>query len=181
MWEDRMIDVEKYGDALTDQRRYLRSVFTYPVEFKLFSQKVKDNRMLQNLLVFVPPFNGYLKDISLGGAAIQAEDRDGRFNVQEAEGSKVLLTLGVPHEGKVNVFAHIRWVKKEEGTSKIRMGISFKNLEHKDLMLIERLIGMKGKDYNLLWNLWEQYCSSGKTCERYSPFKSWWRKFFSDN
>ena len=176
-----MTDVENCGEAAADQRRCLRSVFTYPVEFKLLSQKIEENHMLQKLLVFVAPFTGYLRDISLGGAAIQAEDRNGRFNIQEAESGRVLLTLSIPHGGKVNVPARIQWVKKEEGTSSITMGISFKGLDHKDLILIEKLIGLKGKDYNMLWNLWEQYSSSEKAWSRYLPFKSWCRKFFSNN
>ena len=94
----------------------------------------------------------------MGGASIQVEDRYGRFNIQEAESGTVLLTLSIPHEDKVKVFARIQWVKKEEGTSNIRMGISFKDLDYKDLILIEKLIGLKGKDHNMLWNLWEQYC-----------------------
>jgi hypothetical protein len=176
-----MTDIENCGEAPADQRGHLRSVFTYPVEFKLLSQKIEENHMLQKLLVFVAPLTGYLSDISLGGAAIQAEDRDGRFNIQEAESGRVLLTLSIPHGDKVNVPARIQWVKKEEGTSNITMGISFKSLDHKGLILIEKLIGLKGKDYNMLWNLWEQYCSSEKTWRRYHAFKSWYRKFFSDN
>ncbi len=174
-----MTAIENSAEASVEQRRYLRSVFTYPVEFRLLSQRIESNHVLQNLLVFVPPFTGYLKDISLGGAAIQAEDRQGRFNVEEAESARVLLTLSIPRENKVNVPARIRWVKKEEDN--IRIGISFKGLEHKDLTLIEKLIGLRGKDRTMLWNLWEKYCSSVKPWNSHRPLKTWWRKVFSDN
>ena len=176
-----MADIEICEEASAERRTYLRSVFTYPVEFKLLSQRVEDNHMLQKLLAFTPSFSGYLRDISLGGAAIQVEDRNGRFNLQEAEHGKVLLTLNIPNAIKAKVYARVQWVKKEEDTSDIRMGISFKSLACNDLSVIEKLIGMKGKDYNMLWNLWERYCTREKTSSRYHSIGSWCRKFFSDN
>jgi hypothetical protein len=39
------------------------------------------------------------------------------------------------------------------------MGISFKDLDYADLAVIERLIGRKSKDHNVMWNLWEQHVS----------------------
>jgi hypothetical protein len=37
------------------------------------------------------------------------------------------------------------------------MGIEFSELDYRNLAIIERLIGMKNKDHNMMWNLWEQY------------------------
>jgi hypothetical protein len=146
MQEDNLTDVENRDETFVEQRRHLRSVFTYPVEFKLFSQKGEGLS-----------FGGYLKDISLGGAALEIEDRYGRFNISDAENSRIILTLSISHQDKMKVLALIQWIKKEEGASQIRMGISFKDLDYRDLTVIEKLIGMKGKDHNMLWNLWEQY------------------------
>jgi hypothetical protein len=145
--EDNVTGIENCEEAVINRRRHLRSVFTYPVEFKLLSQKVEGGS-----------FVGYLKDISLSGAALLIEDRYGRFGVNEAKNSMAMLTLSIPHEDKIKIYAHIQRVKKEEDPSHINMGISFKNLDYKDLTVIEKLIGLKGKDHNMLWNLWEQYC-----------------------
>lgn len=139
-------DAHNCAEAFIDRRRHPRSVFTYPVEFKLFSENAE-----------AISFVGYLEDISLGGAGLQIEDQYGRFNINEAKNGRVILTLSIPRENKTNISAHIRWVKKKEGTSRIRMGISFKDLDYKDLTVIEKLIGLKGKDHNMMWNLWEQY------------------------
>jgi hypothetical protein len=144
--QDNMAGPENSEEVLIDRRRHLRSVFTYPVEFRLLSQKAEGASFVE-----------HLKNISLAGAALQIEDPYGRFNMNEAENGKVALTLRIPHEDRTKVFARIQWVKKEESTSQIRMGISFKDLDYKDLTVIEKLIGMKGKDHNMLWNLWEQY------------------------
>jgi hypothetical protein len=144
--EDNPTYAENREEGPTDQRRHLRTVFAYPVEFKLVSPKTEGLT-----------FAGNLKDISLGGAALEIEDRYGRFNMNEAQNGRGVLSLSIPREGKMRVFALIQWVKKEEGATHIKLGISFKDLDYNDLTVIEKLIGLKGKDHNMLWNLWEQY------------------------
>jgi hypothetical protein len=146
MEEDNQTHAENREEGLTDQRRHLRTVFTYPVEFRLVSPKAESLT-----------FTGNLKDISLGGAALEVEDRYGRFNMSEAENGRGVLSLSIPRENKMRVSARVEWVKKEEGTTHIKLGISFKDLDYNDLTVIEKLIGLKGKDHNMLWNLWEQY------------------------
>ena len=134
-------------DPLINRRRHPRSAFTYPVEFKLFSPQKADG----------VSYSGYLKDISLGGAGLQFEDPYGRFNLTETDSAKIKLVLSIPRENKVSLFANIQWVKKIEGSLSIKMGISFKDLEYNEQAVIEKLIGLKGKDHNMMWNLWEQY------------------------
>jgi len=148
MQEDSVTETENCEEALKNGRRHLRTVFTYPVEFKVLSQKAESMS-----------FVGYLKDISLDGAGLEIEDRYGRFNAYEAENGRVILTLSIPRENRIKISARIQWVKKKEGSSHVRMGISFKDLDYADLTVIERLIGLKGKDHNMMWNLWEQYVS----------------------
>ncbi len=144
------LEADKLGEVdepLINRRRHPRSVFTYPVEFKLFSPQKAEG----------VSYNGYLKDISLGGAALQFEDRYGRFNLADADDAKLKMVLSIPRENKVSFFAHIQWVKKIEGSFSIKIGISFKDLEYDEQSVIEKLIGLKGKDHNMMWNLWEQY------------------------
>lgn len=129
-----------------NRRRHFRSVFTFPVELELLSQKPEGIT-----------FTGYLKDISMGGAGLEMEDSYGRFNVAKAENGTVRLTISIPRENKVHLFAHVRWVKKVERTYTIKMGISFKDLDYETSKTIEKLIGLKGKDHTMIWNLWEQH------------------------
>jgi hypothetical protein len=148
MQEDDLIDVENLEgqEDPINRRRHLRSVFTYPVEFELFSQNG------ENTFYF-----GYLKDISLAGAGLQIEDPYGRFTVGKAENGTLRLTLSIPRENKVQIFAHIQWVKKIEASSHVNMGIAFKDLGYDSSIVIEKLIGLKSKDHNMMWNLWEQH------------------------
>ena len=146
MQEDILTETINAEETLTDKRRHPRTVFTYPVEFRLFSQK--------NENIF---FSGYLKDISIGGACLEFEDRYGRFSCSDAENAKVKLSLSIPRENKVNIFAYIQWTKKIEKTLHIKIGIAFKDLDYGELAVIEKLTGLKNKDHNMMWTLWEQY------------------------
>jgi hypothetical protein len=149
MQRDSLTDAENLDSIEEDpinRRRHPRSVFTYPVEFELFSQNGEK-------ALFV----GYLKDISLGGAGLQIDDPYGRFNVRKAENGTLRLALSIPREKKIYVFTNVQWVKRTESNSQVNMGISFKDLDYESSIAIEKLIGLKGKDHNMMWNLWEQY------------------------
>ncbi|RJQ18078.1 MAG: PilZ domain-containing protein [Nitrospiraceae bacterium] len=124
-----------------------RSVFTYPVKFKVFRKTSGHSS-----------FNGYLRDISIDGASLEFEDKYGRFSLKEANKSSIKISFSIPHEGKVNIFARIKWVKKSGSNGNcLSIGIEFKDMESWQLDTIEKLIGMKNKDHNMMWNLWEQY------------------------
>jgi hypothetical protein len=156
MQEQHVIDTQTPAEDSANRRRHPRSIFTYPVEFKLFLQKTEG-------ISFVGQFVGYLMDISLGGAGLKIEDPYGRVDINGIVNGRVRLTLSVPRENKINIFAHVQWITKTEGTPRVKLGISFKDLDYKDLTVIEKLIGLKSKDHNMMWNLWEQYMNDGST------------------
>jgi hypothetical protein len=79
------------------------------------------------------------------------------LNINEVKNGKIILTLSIPRENKTNIQAHVQWIKRKEGTFRTKMGISFKDINYGDAAVIERLIGLKSKDHNMMWNLWEQY------------------------
>lgn len=135
-----MTAIEDFEEASANRRRHPRSSFTYPVEFNLFSQKAEGLSFDGMNLYKGHSGIGYLKDISLEGAGLQIEDEYGRFSVNEMERSRVKLTISIPRENKINIFAHIKWVTKIKGTSHIKLGISFKDLDYRDLTAIEKLI-----------------------------------------
>jgi len=141
--------IENSNLVLVDRRKHLRAAFPYPVEFTLFTQK-KQGQL----------FVGFLRDICLGGAGLQFEDPYGRFNTEEAEDAGIKLVVRIPRENNVIIPAHIEWAKKPAAPSQKKMGVSFKHPDAKDLMVIKKLIGLKNKDHNMMWNLWEQYDQS---------------------
>jgi len=144
--ENKATDSEQGGESFVERRRHPRSVFTYPAEFKVLSGKTKGTT-----------YAGNLRDISLGGAALSIGDPYHRFNIDEAQNGTILLTLTIPRTERSNIYADIQWVKRKEGTLDIEMGITFKDLDYGDSIVIEKLIGLKNKDHNMMWNLWEQY------------------------
>ncbi|MBI4848729.1 MAG: PilZ domain-containing protein [Nitrospirae bacterium] len=141
-------EVDNTGDDdLADRRKFPRAVFTYPVEFKLFSQSAEH-----------VSYTGYLKDISLSGACLQFEDKYGRLSLKELNKAKIKISFSIPHGGKASILALIRWIRKiDPRTFSIKMGIEFQDVENWQMESIEKLIGMRNKDHNMMWNLWEQY------------------------
>ena len=146
MQDDNLTDVENVEEGTLNRRRHPRSVFTYPVEFELFLQKGESASYI-----------GYLRDISLGGAGLQINDPYGRFSIEKAENGTLRLAISIPREKKIHIFARVQWAKKTESTSQVNMGIAFRDLDYESSLVIEKLIGLKSKDHNMMWNLWEQY------------------------
>ena len=94
----------------------------------------------------------------MSGACLQFDDKYGRLNLKGANNVKIKISFSVPNEDKVSILAIIRWITKEEvRTFSVKMGIEFQELDDWQLDIIEKLIGMKNKDHNMMWNLWEQY------------------------
>jgi hypothetical protein len=145
--EDDQTKIEKRGDTAANRRGFPRSDFAYPAGIKLITRTFES-----------ASFTGYLRDISLSGAGLEIDDPYGRLNTIDVKSARVILTLNIPRQDKTHVLAYVRWMRKTGGTPRVKIGISFKNLDYEDLMVIEKLIGLKSKDHNMMWNLWEQYC-----------------------
>ena len=144
MNENTIPDDFRVADPYANRRQHLRSVFTYPIEFKIFT----DNPVV---------LKGILRDISLGGSCIEFEDPYKRIILDDAVNTSVKLTLSIPGHDKVFILAEIRWITNIENTSTVKLGIEFSDLNHEQARIIEELMGMKNKDHNMMWNLWEAY------------------------
>jgi hypothetical protein len=146
MQEELSINVSHAQVSTANRRSNPRSTFTYPVEFVLFAINADSTS-----------FHGYLKDISLSGACLQFEDRYGRCRIGQDDKAKARITLRIPREETIYLFAHVQWITKNEKNSSFKMGIAFKFMDDTKLMVIEKLMGLKNKDHNMMWNLWEKY------------------------
>jgi c-di-GMP-binding flagellar brake protein YcgR len=131
-------------DQFVNKRRHLRSTFTYPVEFKIFTQNPLS-------------LKGVLRDISQGGSCLEFDDPYKRLIFQEALQSTLKLTLSISGFEKKFVLAKIQWIRNVEDTSMVKLGIEFKDVTMDQIELIDKLLGMRNKDHNMLWNLWEEY------------------------
>jgi hypothetical protein len=128
-------------------RRHERSEFAYPIEFKILSQRYEQRS-----------FNGYIENVSESGSGILFEDRYGRVNAEELKGTKVKLSIVMPSGEKVVFITLIRWVRKDSPQPFfIQLGIEFEHIEDWQLEAIQKLVRVKNKDHNMMWNLWEQY------------------------
>lgn len=139
---------EEYAPPVdpNDRRQHIRTDYTYPVEFKIFTQNPVS-------------FKGYLRDISLGGSCLEFDDPYQRVKIKEAERATLKLTLAVPEIEKMSVLGEVRWIKNIENTSIVRLGIELKDVTLSQMDLISKLVGIRNKDHNLLWTLWEEYQS----------------------
>jgi hypothetical protein len=125
-------------------QRPLRSTFAYPVKLVFLTKRSEHIT-----------FGGYLRDISTSGACVEFEDRHGRCSMTGIGNTKIRISFSILDGEKVEIFAQVKWVKKvADRTGSMRIGIEFKYME--SWGAIDRLIGMKNKDRNMMWNLWEQ-------------------------
>ena len=130
-----------------DKRRHERSEFAYAIEFKILSHNNEHYS-----------FSGYIENVSESGAGIFFEDRYGRANVDDIKGSKMKLSIVMPSGEKVTLISIARWVRKDVPEPFfIQVGIQFENIEQWQMDAITNLVGVKNKDHNMMWNLWEQY------------------------
>jgi hypothetical protein len=131
-------------DGFMNKRRHLRSTFTYPVEFKIFTQNAV-------------ALKGVLRDISLGGSCLEFDDPYRRVVLKQAVNASLKLSLAIPGFDQMFVLARIQWIKNIENTTMVKLGIEFTDVTMDQVDLIDKLVGMRNKDHNMLWNLWEEY------------------------
>ena len=92
----------------------------------------------------------------MSGACLEFEDKYGRCNMHETKNTKIKISFTILERENVDIFAQVKWVTKAaDRTMALKMGIEFKYTESWDA--IRKLIDMKNKDRNMIWNLWEQF------------------------
>ena len=141
--------VDRRKDKRDDRnrRRHERNEFIYPLELKIFSP------LLTNI-----SFNGYIEDISASGAGIKFEDRYGRVLIDGLGGAGIKLIIRMPHGDDIALLSTIRWIKRDINQKMIvKVGIEFQTLDDWQLHAVKQLIGLKNKDQNMMWNLFENY------------------------
>lgn len=130
-----------------NRRRDERTGFTYPLELKIFSAQLTDTF-----------FSGYIEDISVSGAGIKFEDRYGRVQVDGLAGKGAKLLVSMPHGDDIALLSTIMWIRRDMNEKMIvKVGIAFQRLEDWQLNTVKKLISLKNKDQNMMWNLFENY------------------------
>jgi len=138
-------------DGYAEQRRHPRTEFAYPVAFGL-------------IVPGQPPrsFQGYIKDISLGGLCVSVEQRFGLANRNDLSGSRVKIEISQPQQDSLFLFSVIRWVRMRESKKAWQMllGLEFEEMAGWQKDRLEKFIALKGKDQEMLWQLWDSYAQT---------------------
>lgn len=136
-----------------EQRRQPRTKFAFPVKFTFYGS----DRISRS-------FDGYIRDMSMGGACVQFKDRYGVISMDDLKGSRVRLAVKIPQGEKLYLQAFVQWIRKESpgrGFS-ILMGLELREIADWQVEQIERFISMGNKDQKMMWNLWDHYLEEEK-------------------
>ena len=105
-------------------------------------------------------FQGFIQDISLGGAALEV--RDDFLTIKESLLLYTTLEMTVAFNlsdgiHRMNLSGIIRWYKRMKKSDKsfVYMGIKFHSLDEKSKEILEHYLSLGTGDTNLIWNLWD--------------------------
>jgi c-di-GMP-binding flagellar brake protein YcgR len=131
-----------------DRRQHPRKEFAYPVSFGLITPGQPPR-----------PFQGYIKDISLGGACIAVEQRFGLANREDLKGLRVKMEISQPEQDSLFLFSVICWVRMKESkkTWQMLLGLEFEEMAAWQKERLEKFLSLRGKDQEMLWRLWDGY------------------------
>jgi c-di-GMP-binding flagellar brake protein YcgR len=131
-----------------DKRIDLRNKFAYPVTFNLFLSDFESR-----------PFTGSIYNISIGGACILFEEKNGQIDVEKMKGSRIKLTVGISQGERIHINALIHWIRRDvpQNIFSYLMGIKFKEIADWQADQIEKFMQLKNKDHKMIWSLWERY------------------------
>ncbi|HYC21697.1 MAG TPA: PilZ domain-containing protein [Candidatus Bathyarchaeia archaeon] len=131
-----------------DRRLHPRTEFAYPVSFGLIMPGQAPRG-----------FQGYIKDISLGGACIAVEQRFGLAKRDDLKGLRVKMEISQPEQDSLFLFSVIRWVRMKESKKiwQMLLGLEFEEMAPWQKERLEKFLSLRGKDQEMLWRLWDGY------------------------
>lgn len=131
-----------------DKRTDQRNKFAYPVKFNLLLSDVESRS-----------FTGSIYNMSIGGACILFEDKNGQIDLDKTKGSQIELTVNISQVERIHINALIHWIRREvpQNIFSYLMGIKFREIAAGQVDQIEKFMQLKNKDQKMMWNLWERY------------------------
>lgn len=113
-----------------EKRKYIRLESTFPVEFQKIDESEKD----------IPVHQGFTKDISREGMAIEAVVAHGRrISDFIPDRTRLRLFVNIPEDAQTTVTqVTVRWVRKTEGVNidRYSIGVSYDDIKEPDLVRI---------------------------------------------
>ncbi|MDY6842521.1 MAG: PilZ domain-containing protein [Thermodesulfobacteriota bacterium] len=102
--------------------------------------------------------NAVIKDLSLGGACIEIDERYTPIDIDQLAKQIVKMNIRFPDKAKTPyILGSVRWFKREvkKGKYILRLGIQFEEMSEDTIRAIKEFIDLGIGDQNLLWDLWE--------------------------
>jgi hypothetical protein len=134
----------------TSVRRSVRHEIPIKINLKIFL--ADDKTELDSV--------GYTRDMSLGGACIELEEKYWRTKQEQIVDSDAMLHVYLPNvDETLEIMGTVLWVRKDTQAGKdlTLIGIRFKAMSDADRdFLNEYCFGSDGEQ-NLIWDLWETY------------------------
>ena len=141
---------ERDGKPGEDRREHERHVIPAAVTCTFFEDVLRGKGT----------FQGFIHDISLGGAALEV--RDDFLTIKESLLLYTTLEMTVAFNlsdgiHRMHISGIIRWCKRMKKSDKsfVYMGIKFHTLDAKSKEILEHYLSLGTGDTNLIWNLWD--------------------------
>ena len=103
---------------------------------------------------------GYTRDISLGGACIELENKHWSVKQEAVVDLDTMLHLYLPNvDETLEIMGTVLWVRKvKQGNKDLSLiGIQFKTLSDADRDFLDEYCFGSDGEQNLIWDLWETY------------------------
>jgi PilZ domain/Cyclic nucleotide-binding domain len=138
------------GRTWTSVRRSVRHEIPIKVNLKIFP--ADDEIELESV--------GYTKDISLGGACIELEEKHWGVSNETIVDSDAMLNIYLPNVDEfLEITGTVLWIRKDTQKDKnlSLIGIQFKTLSDADRDFLDEYCFGSDGEQNLIWDLWETY------------------------
>jgi c-di-GMP-binding flagellar brake protein YcgR len=141
------VSTETEGSG-AERRKGPRADVYHPIRFKLFSPDVR-----------LAPLDGFLKDISVGGARIGIEDPYGQFKHMALKGLRTKLEIALPESEPVQLLCVVSWTRvvRAASSNQIDLGLEFADVEPWQVEKIQAFMAIRHTDQTMFWNMWDAY------------------------
>ena len=145
-----MENFEDNEKAKIERRKHQRSNIPAVVNCTLLKKDIKGKNI----------FQGFIQDISLGGASLEIRDDFLTIDNASLKYTKIRMRLELnTSDGiqKINFTGIIRWHRriKKQSMNLLYLGVQFFALDDRDQAILKKYLALGTGDKNLIWNLWD--------------------------
>jgi len=142
------MDKNNGNDGLLENRRKSRAEFAFPIKFNIYSRNSSSRS-----------FSGFIRNMSVGGACIQFDDKYGRVDIDGLANKHVRFAVKVPDVEQIFFNASPIWGRKEDPKKSfsVLIGVEFTEMTDWQVEHLEKFIALRNKDLKMIWNLMDTY------------------------